>query len=308
MKKVIVITGPTASGKTAVSVELAGRINGEIINCDSMQIYKGCDIGSAKPSTDEMKGISHHLIDITDPMDSFSAAEYKSMATAKIEEILARGNVPVLTGGTGLYIDALVKNMDFDGFKGNPGVRDRLNELLKEKGPEYMYGLLLSRDAEAAGSVHPNNTRRVIRYLEILDGFEGTLAEYMNQAVSKPAEYDFKIFVLWPERDFVYKRIEKRVDSMLKAGLVYEVRRLYDSGVHADSQAMMGIGYKETLSFVAGNSEYDDFVEILKRNTRRYAKRQFTWLKRYGDAEFLTVDGNSTAEGLADTIYSLINA
>lgn len=306
MKRVIVITGPTASGKTAVAVELAGKINGEIINCDSMQVYKGCNIGSAKPTIEEMKGIPHHLIDIAEPAESFSAADYKELALGKINHILSEGKVPVLTGGTGLYIDTLVRNIDFTGSRDDSEARRKLDMLLEEKGSGYLHGLLMKRDPEAAGTVHPNNTRRVIRYLEILDGYEGSLKEYMQSAVSKPAEYDFRIFVLWPDRKFVYKRIEDRIDGMLEAGLLDEVRGLYESGVHEDAQAMMGIGYKETLAYIKGEVGYGEFIELLKRNTRRYAKRQFTWFRRYDGAAFIPVDADSTVESILNTIYGQI--
>ena len=305
MDKVVVITGPTASGKTSVSVEVAKKIGGEIINADSMQIYKMCNIGSAKVLENEKQGIMHHMIDIIEPIDNFSTAEYKETAAACLKDILRRGKVPVISGGTGLYIDALVKNIDFSADSGNKSVRERLNALLEEKGAESVYELLKKRDPVAAGTVHMNNSRRVIRYLEILEDFEGTLEEYMARSVSAPAEYDFRIFLLWPEREFIYKRAEHRVHEMLRTGLVDEVRQLIKAGVKENSQSMMGIGYKETYGYISGRTGYDEFVELLKRNTRRYAKRQFTWLKRYANAEFINVDEKSNAVDVAETIYKL---
>lgn len=302
MDKVVVITGPTASGKTAVSVELAKKINGEIINADSMQIYKMCDIGSAKVLEDEKQSVFHHMIDIIDPTDNFSTAEYKEKATACIKDILKRGKVPVISGGTGLYIDALVKNMEFQTEPGDKEFREKMNILLKKKGVEAIHGLLVKRDPKAAKTVHPNNSRRVIRYLEILHGFNGTLEEYMAMAVSSPLEFDYRIYILWPEREFIYKRVEQRVDEMLKAGLVNEVMTLIKAGVGENAQSMMGIGYKETYKYIEGRMEYDEFVELLKRNTRRYAKRQFTWLKRYNNAEFIDVNAGSNAAGIAELI------
>jgi len=303
MDKVVVITGPTASGKTSVSVEVAKKVGGEIINADSMQIYKMCDIGSAKILEREKQGILHHMIDIIEPSDNFSTAQYKEAAAACIKDIIKRGKAPVISGGTGLYIDALVKNIDFSTDSGDKYIRERLNALLEEKGSEAVYELLKKRDPAAAGTVHMNNSRRVIRYLEILESFEGTLEEYMTKTVSTPVEYDFRIFLLWPEREFIYKRAEQRVDEMLSAGLVDEVRALIKAGVKEDAQSMMGIGYKETYGYISGRTGYDEFVKLLKRNTRRYAKRQFTWLKRYTDAEIISVDEKSNAADLAETIY-----
>ncbi|MCK5757483.1 MAG: tRNA (adenosine(37)-N6)-dimethylallyltransferase MiaA [Clostridiales bacterium] len=304
MKKVLVITGPTASGKTAVSIQLAKKVGGEIVNADSMQIYRGCDIGSAKPSFTERQNISHHLIDIINPTNKFSTAEYKISAVKCIKDILGRGKMPVITGGTGLYIDALVKNIDFSVDRGNENIRRDLKNLLENKGKEYLYEKLKMRDSEAALTVHPNNTRRVIRYLEILDGFNGTLSEYKENTLEEPSEFDYRIFVLWPERDFVYNHIEKRVDEMLDAGLVTEVRNLLNTGVKADDQCMMGIGYKETYAYIGGQIDYKEYVELLKRNTRRYAKRQFTWFKRYKDTQFIPMDITSDINSIADYILN----
>jgi len=304
MKKVLVITGPTASGKTAVSLQLAKKVGGEIINADSMQIYKGCDIGSAKPSLTERQNISHHLIDIINPTNKYSTAEYTISATKCIKDILERGKIPVITGGTGLYIDALVKNIDFSVDRVNENIRRDLKKLLESKGKDYLYEKLMMRDSEAALTVHPNNTRRVIRYLEILEGFNGTLSEYKENTLEEPSEFDYRIFVLWPERDFVYNHIEKRVDKMLDTGLVTEVRNLLATGVKVDNQCMMGIGYKETYAYIDGQIDYKEYVELLKRNTRRYAKRQFTWFKRYKDAKFIPMDIKSDINRIADDILN----
>lgn len=306
MEKVLVITGPTASGKTAISIQLAKKVGGEIINADSMQIYNGFDIGSAKPSLVERQNITHHLIDIVNPTDKFSTAEYKTSATKCIKDILDRGKVPVITGGTGLYIDALVKNIDFSIDRGDKNYRNELNKLLDEKGADYLYEKLKTRDSVAALTVHPNNTRRVIRYLEILKGFNGSLAEYMETTLNEPPEFDYKIFVLWPERDHVIYHIEKRVDEMLESGLIAEVKRLLISGVKADDQCMMGIGYKETYAYIDGEIDYTEYVELLKRNTRRYAKRQFTWFKRYSDAQFIQMNNKSDINKIADDIYNAV--
>ena len=305
MEKVIVITGPTASGKTAVSIALSKRLSGEIINCDSMQIYKKCDIGSAKPTFEEQSGVTHHLIDIIDPKENFSTAEYKDKAIVCIKDILSRDKLPVITGGTGLYIDSLIKNIDFTIDTGNPELREKLNVAAEADGAECIYEKLKARDPKAALSVHPNNTRRVIRYLEILDGFEGTLEEYMKNTRKVIPEFDYKVFVLWPDREFVYGRIESRVEEMLESGLLEEVQSLMDNGIDDTAQCMMGIGYKETYSYLNGKMTYDEFVDLLKRNTRRYAKRQYTWFKRLEKANFIHTDAQS---GVNDIIEIIVKA
>lgn len=305
MKKVLVLTGPTASGKTMVSISLAQKLNGEIINADSMQIYKGCNIGSAKPSFNDRQGIIHHLIDIIEPSGSFSTAEYKTFATECIKMIVGKGKEPVITGGTGLYIDSLIRNIEFNEKEHNELIRFSLNELLKLNGPVFLHERLRKRDPEAAEKVHPNNTRRVIRYLEILDEYKGSLRDYMADTVSQPPEFDFKIFVLWPSREFIYKRIETRIDEMIKDGLINEVRELIKSGVKENDQCMMGIGYKETLAYINNQLNYADYVELFKMNTRRYAKRQFTWFKRYKNAEFIPIDENTDMISVSEKINSL---
>jgi tRNA dimethylallyltransferase len=306
MKDVIVITGPTASGKTGVSIELSGKIDAEIINADSMQIFKRCNIGTAKPSASELSKVSHHLIDIIEPDRTFSVATYKNMAESAIRKITKDGTNVVITGGTGMYIDALVKNMDFALDDGETPVRDKYNKMLIETSPHEVYSVLEKRDPVAAKSVHPNNVRRVIRYLEILDGFDGSLKEYMRKTTLKPSEFNYQIFILWPDREFIYERIEKRVEDMLSAGLVDEVKNLLESGINAKMQSMQGIGYKETIALINGSFAYDEYVELLKRNTRRYAKRQFTWLNRYTDAIRIPVDKNSKTAEIAEQIQRFL--
>lgn len=284
MGDVIVITGPTASGKTSISIEIAKKINAEIINADSMQIYKHCDIGTAKPSPEELSAVSHHLIDIIEPDENFSAAQYKTHAEKAIRDILIRGKRAVITGGTGMYIDALVKNLDFSMDNGASDVRKIYTELLEKTSPSEIYDILRKRDPVAAESVHPNNTRRVIRYLEILENFEGNLEQYNQMTRMKPSEFNYKVVVLLPDRKVVYKRIEDRVDLMIDSGLVGEVKELLKNGINGKMQSMQGIGYKETIQYIEEILSFDEYVQLLKRNTRRYAKRQFTWMNRYKDA------------------------
>lgn len=303
MKQIVVITGPTASGKTGVAIELAEMINGEIINADSMQVFKYCNIGSAKTEEQEKKNIKHHLIDIIEPFESFSIAQYKLLAEKSIKKVFELGKVPVITGGTGLYIEALIKNIDFSTENDNSSIRAKYNKILEEKGEEYLYGLLQKRDADACLKLHPNNSRRVIRYLEILDSYDGTMEEYRKASLEIPPEYDYKIFILMPERDHLYSLIEKRVERMIEKGLVEEVKNLLASGIEENAQAMQGIGYKETIMYLSGLVNYSEFIRILIRNTRRYAKRQYTWCRRYKTAKTISTTDFTDNRAMAAYIY-----
>jgi len=307
MKDIIVITGPTASGKTDISIEIALSINAEIINADSMQVYKQCNIGTAKPSKAELAKVKHHLIDFIEPFEEFSTARYKELAVEAIKNIMDEGKRVVITGGTGLYIDALVNNIDFSEDSGAGSARERYRNFLKRKGKDALFSKLEKRDRKAAEKVHPNNTRRVIRYLEILDGFDGSLEEYMKATRKGPSEFRYHVFVLWPERDYIYKRIEKRVDIMLETGLVDEVRGLFENGLETSAQSMQGIGYKETIQYIHDEIAYDEFVELLKRNTRRYAKRQFTWMNRYSGAVRIPIDENTDRDEIVEMIKEHIS-
>lgn len=302
MKKVIVITGPTASGKSSIAIETAKKINGEIIGADSIQIYKNLDIGSAKPYKQEMQNVKHYMIDILCPNEKYSVAKFKMDGEECISSIKDKGKTPVITGGTGLYIDALVKNIDFNHKTSPSATRKKFNKLLNEKGKEYLHGMLCTQDPQAGKTIHPNNTKRVIRYLEILEIHSGTIKEYQQKAASKPPKWDYSIFVLKPDRDFLYKRINCRVDEMIKKGLIDEVRQLLVSGLDRNAQSLQGIGYKETVMFLDGLITKEEFVRILKRNTRRYAKRQYTWFARYKDACFIDVNENTNITEVADFI------
>lgn len=302
MERVVVITGPTASGKTGVAIELSQNINGEIISADSMQIYKKFDIGTAKPTKEERQAVPHHMIDVAEPDENYNVARYKEEAYDVISMVLSKGKVPVVTGGTGLYIDALVMNMDFSITDGGKKSGMDYEEILSGKGAEFLYELLRKRDMGACVGLHKNNTRRVIRYLEILESFPGTLKDYRENTLKKKVPFDFKIFILEPDRKFLYSRIERRIDNMMNNGLISEVSMLLKSGIGEHNISMQGIGYKETLLYLRGLAKYDEFVNILKRNTRRYAKRQITWFKRYEDAVHIKINDGFNIKSTADYI------
>ena len=284
------VCGPTASGKTALSVALAKRLNGEIISADSMQIYRGLDIGTAKVTAEEADGVSHHLIDICDPDVSFSVADYVQLARQKIAEITARGHLPVLAGGTGLYISSLLSGLQFTQEQPLPGVRERLAAEAETLGVEVMWQRLRQVDPEAAAGIHPNNVKRVLRALEI---FEQTGCTMTGQAAaSHPDTPPFDTLVLglrFDDRDLLYRRIEQRVDQMLRQGLLEEAKLVYDNrGKY--TTAAQAIGYKEFFPYFENTAELADCTEELKRASRRYAKRQLTWFGRMKEICWLLPD------------------
>lgn len=280
MNKVIVITGPTATGKTALSVKIAQEFDGEIISADSIQIYKKLDIGSAKPDIAEMQGIPHHLMDFLAPDDEFSVADYVKCAKEKIDDILSRGKLPIITGGTGLYISSLVDNVEFSESDKNEELRERLRCELEEKGAEFMHTYLREIDPESAEAIHPNNTKRVLRAIEIYEttGVTRTQQEKVSKLIKSP--YDFCLIGLNCDRELLYERINKRVDIMKDAGLFDEVMNLLEDGISPDAQSMQGIGYKEVVMALLGEITEEDAIELIKKNSRNYAKRQLTWFRR----------------------------
>lgn len=272
MVEVIAIVGPTASGKTALSIELAKRFEGEIINGDSMQVYRGMDIGTAKISPAEMGGIPHHLLDIRDPDESFSVAEYQSLVREKIDEIQQRDKLPIIVGGTGLYVQSVLFDYRFSKQQVDEELRDSLHAELDRLGPEAMHSKLMGLDPDI--DIHPNNTRRVLRALEILLSGE----EKEDGSLAQTPMYDELIIGLDVPRAELYKRIDGRVDRMMEAGLLEEVRRLYDSGLR-DAQSIKAIGYKELYGYFDGHDTLGEAIVKLKRNSRKYAKRQFTYFR-----------------------------
>lgn len=300
----IILTGPTAVGKTDLSIQLAKAVDAEIVSADSMQIYKYMDIGSAKVTEEEMQGVKHYLVDEIEPDMPFSVSEYKRMAEEYIDEISSRGKNVIVTGGTGLYLNSLIYDMDFGKSDANQELREELNKELEENGPAYMYEKLVSLDKDAAERIHPNNTKRVIRAIEV-----AMSGEKMND-FSKDLRYNKKyrpiIIVLNRDRQALYDRINLRVDIMLKNGLIEEVKGLLEKGYTKDMISMQGIGYKEIIKYFDGEYTFDEAIEIIKRDSRRYAKRQLTWFRRYEDAKWFEIDKFDSAEELKSAVVSYV--
>ena len=276
----IILTGPTAVGKTALSISLAHAVNGEIISADSMQVYKHMDIGSAKIMPEEMDGVPHHLVDVLEPDEEFHVVKFQEMAKEAMEKIYARGRIPILTGGTGFYIQAVVKDIDFSENTEQSHIRKRLEEEAKTKGPSFLFERLKEVDPESATIIHENNVKRVIRALEYFELTGEKISSHNEREKEKESPYEFVYFVLNDDRENLYKRIDARVDLMLENGLLDEVRKLKDMGYHKGMVSMQGLGYKEILSYLDGELSLEEAVYILKRDTRHFAKRQLTWFRR----------------------------
>lgn len=300
--KIIAVVGPTASGKTALSIELAKQLDGEIISCDSMQIYKKMDIGTAKPTIDEMACIPHHLIDIIEPTTEFSCAEYSFLAKNKIEEVTSKGKLPVFCGGTGLYIDNVLNDTALSSSGRDDEYRRFLEEELKKYGVEHLHKKLQEIDYDSAINIHPNNTKRVIRALEIFKTTGKTKTEWDALSRTQGSPYDCCMFFLdFKDREKLYERINKRVDIMLELGLIDEVKVLYNGGNFNLSQtAMQGIGYKEIFDYLDGKCSLEEAVERTKQGTRNYAKRQLTWFRRYENAHKIYVDECNDLNDMVD--------
>lgn len=294
--KVIVLGGPTAVGKTELSVDLARRINGEIISADSMQIYRYMDIGSAKVSKEEMKGVPHHMIDIIDPDKEFSVADFKERGMKVLEDIISRGKTPIIAGGTGLYINALTCNMNFTESKKDEEYRKYLMDLTYEKGNEYVHEMLKSIDPVSYREIHPNNRKRVIRALEVYKTTGKPFSEYNAGENFYKSPYDIHYFVLNMNRDKLYERINLRVDIMMEKGLLNECIKLKEMGYNSLMQSMQGIGYKEILYYLEGNISLEEAIDMIKQGSRNYAKRQLTWFRRDPRVKFLDKDSLSYDE------------
>ncbi len=301
---VICIVGPTASGKTGLSVDLAKRVNGEIISADSMQIYKGLNIGTAKITDDEAQGIPHHLIDICDPIQKFSVADFKQMCYDKIYDIISRGKTPIVVGGTGLYISAIVNDMQFDEQEIDEKYRNYLYNLAKDKSNEYVYNMLKEIDIEEAQKIHPNNIKRVIRALEIAKNSDKIKSLHIDEEKSRieqnNAKYNFKIYAIDYDREKLYERINKRVDMMIQDGLLNEATIVYNMKLPDDSTCMQAIGYKELFPYIRGEDSLENCIQNLKQETRKYAKRQITWFKNKLNVIWLSPKDNR--ENLVDII------
>ena len=289
---VVAIIGPTASGKTALSIKLASLLNGEIINGDAMQVYKRLDIGTAKITEEEMQGIPHHLLDIKEPTENFSVAEYQQLVRAKIEEITARGKLPILVGGTGLYIQSVLYDFHFTKDEIDEEARQAYYAELEKVGPEAMHARLAAIDPKTAETIHPNNTRRVIRALEMAE-LSGTSKANEEHNRGDIPLYHHLILGIDLNREILYERINLRVEMMMEKGLLEEARALYDAGIH-DTQAVKAIGYKELFAYFEGRSTLEEAVEAIKQNSRRYAKRQLTYFRNKMDVRWITGDIEET--------------
>ncbi len=304
--KLIVLTGPTAVGKTDLSIKLAKAVGGEIISADSIQVYKHFDIGSAKITSDEMQGVKHHLIDVLEPTEGFDVATFKKMAEEAMNEIYSRGNIPIVTGGTGFYIQALLYDIDFKETE-DDGYRKELEELYKTKGASYMWNMLNEIDPVSASNIHENNVKRVIRAIEYKHQNNRCISEHNEEERAKSSPYNFAYFVLNCNRELLYERINKRVDIMLKNGLVEEVKKLItDFKLTSDMTSMQGIGYKEIVPYIKGEVTLEEAEYILKRDTRHFAKRQITWFKREKDVIWVDKDQLLTDEMQLDFILNIL--
>lgn len=287
MDRIIVISGPTAVGKTKYAIEVAKSLNGEIVSCDSMQLYKFMNIGSAKPTSYEKSQVVHHLVDVIDPRDDFSVAIYQKMAKEAIFKILNKGKTPIISGGTGLYLNSLLYDMDFSGVEEDKEYREYLEKLAELKGPEYVHSLLKDVDSKGYERIHPNNLKKVIRALE--GAKTGNKINDFKSVIKKTTDYEPILICLNRNRDELYNRINLRVDLMLEEGLIDEVRGLLNMGLKDSDISMKGIGYKEIISYLNGEISIEEATDLIKKNTRHLAKRQVTWFKRYKEMKWFNL-------------------
>lgn len=290
MNKLVILTGPTAVGKTDLSIQLAKKINGEIISADSIQVYKGMDIGSAKITKEETDGIPHHLIDILEPKEEFNVHIFKKLATKAINDISSRGKIPIIVGGTGFYIQAVLYDINFDDTETDYEYREYLEQLAKDKGNAFLHDMLKKVDHESATAIHCNNLKRVIRALEYYKQTGKKISEHNEKERENKSPYNFAYFVLNDKRDKLYNRINKRVDIMFDNGLLKEMETLIAKGYTRDLVSMQGIGYKELFNYFDGKTSLDETKELIKKNTRHFAKRQLTWFRREKDVTMLNID------------------
>jgi len=304
-KPLIVLTGPTAVGKTALSVKLAKALDAEIISADSMQVYKGMDIGSAKIRKEEMDGIRHHLIDILDPKEEFNVVLFQKLAKEAIADITGRGKIPILAGGTGFYIQAVLYDIDFTQTQEDTSYREALELLASQKGAQYLHNMLRKVDPASAEVIHANNVKRVIRALEFYEQTKQKISDHNQEQKENESAYDSCYFVLTDDREKMYERIDRRVDLMMEDGLVEEVRRLQSEGCSRELVSMQGLGYKEILAWLDGEHDLERAVYLIKRDTRHFAKRQLTWFKREKDVIWVDrrefKDENAVLQFMIDT-------
>ena len=286
----IILTGPTSVGKTALSIQLAKTVDGEIISADSMQVYRYMDIGTAKITPEEMQGIPHYLIDALTPDEEFNVVKFQQYAKKYIEDIQSRGKIPILVGGTGFYIQAVLYDIDFTENDINPSYRQELEQTAKEKGAEYLHALLTQVDPKSAGAIHPNNIKRVIRALEYHKLTGEKISDHNTEQRKKNSHYQYCYFVLNKNRAKLYEGINLRVDQMMQNGLLEEVKALAERGYTKDMVSMQGLGYKELLAFLEGEGTLEGAVDLIKKETRHYAKRQITWFKRENEIIWINKD------------------
>lgn len=305
LKKVIVLGGPTATGKTDLAIELALLVNGEVVSADSAQVYRYMDIGTAKPTLEERRGVPHHMIDIVNPDEEFSVAQFKTLAEESIRDILSRKKVPIVAGGTGLYINSLVYNIQFSDTISDWEFRERMNALAVKYGPGYLHDRLKEVDPVSAQRIHPNNIKRVIRALEVFETTGKPISEHQAESRTKPLEFDYLLFGLTMDRQKLYERIEKRTDIMMEKGLVDEVAGILKMGYSRDLVSLQAIGYKEIVAAVFGECSMEEAVENIKLGTRHLAKRQITWFNSMEGLKWLdtqTLDRRAMLKILAESL------
>lgn len=301
MNRIICVCGPTAVGKTKYAIDLAKAVDGEVVSADSMQLYKFMDIGSAKPTAEEQAEVKHHLVDFVDPRDGFSVAEYQKCAKEAIADIFSRGKTPVISGGTGLYISSLIYEMDFGSAPKDDEFRRDLEKLAEENGGEYLLDMLRDIDPAAAERIHPNNVKKLIRAIEVATS-TGQGIPAFEESFRPTGDYEYVLIGLMRDREELYERIDRRVDILVETGLEAEIRGLLNMGLTADDISMKGIGYKEIIGYFNGEYDFDEAVRLVKRNTRHYAKRQMTWLRRYKEMRWVNLSELDEAAAMKEIL------
>ena len=305
-KPLLILTGPTAAGKTSLSIELAKSIGGEIISADSMQVYKKMDIGTAKIRPEEMQGVPHYLIDELDPSEEFNVVAFVEKSKEAMKKIYAAGHIPIIVGGTGFYIQALLYDIDFSQHEDKESYRKELEQLAKEKGKEYLYEILKKKDPEYATITHCNNVKKVIRALEYYKETGKKLSEHNEEQRQKESPYNFAYFVLYHDREELYDRINRRVDLMMEDGLLFEVESLIKEGYTKNLVSMQGLGYKEFFDYFDGRMTLEDTVDKIKKDTRHFAKRQLTWFRREKEVIWLNKKEYEQEKDLLDSVLNII--
>ena len=303
-RKLVILAGPTASGKTAAAIHLAREFDGEVISADSMQLYKYMDIGSAKPTKEEQAEAVHHMIDFLDPRTPWSVAEYQKMAKEIIADVFSRGKLPIICGGTGLYVNSILYEMDFTATPAQSDFRDKLKEAVDIHGPEYVHNMLREKDPEAAERIHPNNVKKVIRALEVLE--EGDRIPEFSNSFVKCEDYECILTALTLDRQDLYDRINLRAEMLVEMGLIEEVRGLLEMGLTEEDISMKGIGYKEVFGHLRGEYDLAETLALIQQNTRRYAKRQLTWFKRYPDVQWFNISEYPSREAALEALTAYL--